>query len=411
MSARPAFARIALALSCAWALHACLDLGHRADGPPRWWKGNTHAHTLWSDGDGAPQQVVEWYRDAGYDFLVLSDHNVLAQGERWFPVAPGTSLTEERLDELIASQPAGAVEWREGPGGPELRLATFEELRARFERAGEFLLVSGEEITSDFQGVPVHVNALNTREAIGAQQGESVRDVLARALRAVEEQGRRLGLPTLAHLNHPNYRWGVSWEDIAALPEERFFEVYNGHPASGDAGDGEHPSTERLWDLVLTRRLAELDLGLVYGLATDDSHQAHDFGPAHANPGRGWIVVRARELSPAALIAALRRGEFYASSGVEIEEIDAAGSEFVVTARLRPGERVVTEFYGTRAGSSQVGELLRRSDEQPARYAFAGDELYVRAVVTSSLPHARPRAEGEVQKAWLQPVRGAGRAR
>jgi hypothetical protein len=26
---------------------------------PRWWKGNTHTHTLWSDGDGAPELVVD----------------------------------------------------------------------------------------------------------------------------------------------------------------------------------------------------------------------------------------------------------------------------------------------------------------------------------------------------------------
>ena len=27
--------------------------------------------------------VVEWYRDQGYNFLALSEHNVLAQGEKW----------------------------------------------------------------------------------------------------------------------------------------------------------------------------------------------------------------------------------------------------------------------------------------------------------------------------------------
>lgn len=106
-----------LALSCAWGLHACLG------GAPRWWKGNTHAHTLWSDGDSAPRQVVEWYRDAGYDFLVLSDHTLLAQGERWFPVAPDSRLTEERLDDLIACRPRADGElqqaWLQPVLGPE----------------------------------------------------------------------------------------------------------------------------------------------------------------------------------------------------------------------------------------------------------------------------------------------------
>lgn len=43
----------------------------------RWYKGNTHAHTTESDGDSSPEAVTRWYRDQGYQFLVLSDHNVL----------------------------------------------------------------------------------------------------------------------------------------------------------------------------------------------------------------------------------------------------------------------------------------------------------------------------------------------
>ena len=56
------------------------------DGGPRWWKGNLHTHTLWSDGDGFPDMVTDWYAANGYDFLALSDHNVLSRGERWLDV-------------------------------------------------------------------------------------------------------------------------------------------------------------------------------------------------------------------------------------------------------------------------------------------------------------------------------------
>ena len=40
-----------------------------------WYKGNIHTHTTESDGDADPDFVTRWYRDHGYDFLVLSDHN------------------------------------------------------------------------------------------------------------------------------------------------------------------------------------------------------------------------------------------------------------------------------------------------------------------------------------------------
>lgn len=41
----------------------------------RWYKGNTHTHTLPGDGDSTPDEVVRWYREHRYNFLVLSDHN------------------------------------------------------------------------------------------------------------------------------------------------------------------------------------------------------------------------------------------------------------------------------------------------------------------------------------------------
>src|SRR5688572_4696692 len=43
----------------------------------RWYKGNTHTHTLNSDGDSTPDEVVRWYREHGYHFVVLTDHNFL----------------------------------------------------------------------------------------------------------------------------------------------------------------------------------------------------------------------------------------------------------------------------------------------------------------------------------------------
>ena len=49
----------------------------------RWWKGNLHTHTLWSDGDDFPEMIAESYRQRGYHFLALSDHNLLSRGERW----------------------------------------------------------------------------------------------------------------------------------------------------------------------------------------------------------------------------------------------------------------------------------------------------------------------------------------
>ena len=79
----------------------------------RWFKGNTHTHTTGSDGDSSPEVVATWYKSHGYQFLVLSDHNVFTD-----PAA---------LSGLVDST---------------------------------FLLIGGEEVTSQFQRRPVHVNGL-----------------------------------------------------------------------------------------------------------------------------------------------------------------------------------------------------------------------------------------------------------
>jgi hypothetical protein len=69
-----------------------------ADGP--WLKGNIHTHTTASDGHHDPQEVVNWYATHSYDFLALTDHNlVLPLGDldsREMLLVSGEELTHPR---------------------------------------------------------------------------------------------------------------------------------------------------------------------------------------------------------------------------------------------------------------------------------------------------------------------------
>ncbi|MDA1259808.1 MAG: hypothetical protein O3A20_04225, partial [Planctomycetota bacterium] len=261
-----------------------------------WFKGNTHTHTLWSDGDAAPEVSVAWYRDHGYHFLALSDHNVFQDAERWFPVAEDgkARLKPVELDAIIERFSADAVTLREVDGARQMRLLTLPELKQRFEKKDEFLLMPGEEVTASYDGLPVHVNALNIAGVIPAPKGESVVEVLNASLDAIVAHGVEHGRPVIAHLNHPNFGWGLTWQEVASMRADRFFEVYNGHRGVRSHGDAEHPSTEEIWDRALVLRLTELELPLLFGVATDDAHHYH--GALTAQTGRGWIFVRAKEL-------------------------------------------------------------------------------------------------------------------
>src|ERR671919_2243183 len=97
--------------------------------PPRWFKGNTHKHTLNSDGDSSPDEVVRWYREHGYRFLVLSDHNFLTS-----------------VDGLNALHAADQ----------------------------QFLVIKGEEVTDRFGDKPLHVNGLDVDRVVRPQGGPSV---------------------------------------------------------------------------------------------------------------------------------------------------------------------------------------------------------------------------------------------
>ena len=51
-----------------------------------WFKGNLHTHSYWSDGDEFPEVILDWYKSNDYQFMALSDHNTLAEGEKWVTI-------------------------------------------------------------------------------------------------------------------------------------------------------------------------------------------------------------------------------------------------------------------------------------------------------------------------------------
>jgi predicted metal-dependent phosphoesterase TrpH len=395
---------------------------------PRWWKGNIHTHTFWSDGNDFPEMVAEWYRSHGYNFLALTDHNVLAQGIRWRDAA---GLRKKGGPDVIANYLArfgpAWVETRGDGKKQEVRLKPLDEFRALVEERGRFLMIPAEEISDKAEGGPVHMNATNLLGVVPPVGGATVREAIANNFRAVHEQAERSGREILVHLNHPNYHYAVTAEDIAHIVLERHFEVYNGHPGTNQHGDHDHPSTERVWDIANTIRLADLNAAPLFGVATDDSHDYHG-KPNASHPGRGWIVVRTTHLTPEYLVRAIKAGDFYASSGVTLDDVryDADSRRLELSIAADDDATFTTAFIGTRRDvdatgkpaeptgkkegrytqqySERIGEVFATVEGLHPSYTFTGDELYVRAVVTSSRPPADPSFDDQRQQAWTQPV-------
>ncbi len=398
-----------------------------ADAPARWWKGNLHTHSLWSDGDDYPEMIADWYKKHGYHFLALSDHNVLSDHERWIPIAKNQG-GEQAFEKYLARFGEKWVERRENAGVPEVRLKMLGEFRPKFDEPGRFLMIQSEEITNR----NVHINATNIQEVIlpytAAPQVTSadITAAMQRGIDAVMAQRKRTGVPMFPHINHPNFKWAITAEEMMNLENERFFEVYNGHPMVGNEGDETHASTERVWDVLLTQRLAILGKEPFFGLATDDSHNYHDDPKKTSRAGRGWVMVRAPKLTVEILIAAMEAGDFYSSSGVTLKDVRREKNQLAVEIEAEPGVTYTTEFIGTRKGfeqksepvtdaanvvqrvtrrySKDVGAVLTTVTGPSASYTLKGDEIYVRARVVSSKLKPNPYREGEFEQAWTQPL-------
>ncbi len=397
-------------------------------GEAQWYKGATHLHSLWSDGNAAPELIIKWYEDNGWDFVCPSDHNVLMEGERFVRIDEESKLTPARVAEL---QQLFGDDWVvfKDEAKNKMRLKTLAELRAHFEKPGEFTLIQAEEMTT--HGGNPHINALNLREVV---RGKSAKDqekatLIQYYLDNIKAQSEKYKVPMITHVNHINFADRITTEEMMQVKGLYFFEVYNGHPSVHSWGQAEKgiPSGERHWDTILSMKLRRDPSYLLYGVATDDGHEYFDYRVGKSNPGRGWLMVRSEALEANALVAAMQRGDFYGSTGVTLKDIRASGTSLGITVDGAAGVTYTTQYIGTRKGfdtatkpqldangkplprssllySDEIGVVLHETTDLDFTYTFKGDELYVRARVVSDKIQDNPHEKGDVEMAWIQPV-------
>ncbi len=380
-----------------------------------WFKGNTHTHSLWSDGNDFPEMIFDWYRSKGYAFVGMSDHNLLQEGEKWLDLAAIRKRQKAvGRDAVTKCEARFGNDWlkrevREGKEGVVLK--TLAECRAALEKPGEFYLLPAEEMSNSGGKKPIHINVINLDEALPPVKDDaaSQREVVRRSLISIEEYRKRSGRLILAHLNHPNFQWALTPEDLANVAEGAYFEVYNGHPLVHHLGDETRPGDERIWDIANTIRIAELGYAPLLAVATDDSHTYHG---EDASPGRGWIMVGADKLDGDSLVEAMLAGKFYASSGVVLDAIRFDPDKRTLSLAIAPSEGAsfTTTFIGTRKGydataeKTGIGEVFATVEGLNASFTMPKDALYLRATVTSTRKHPNPSFEGQTEQAWVQPV-------
>jgi hypothetical protein len=269
------------------------------------------------------------------------------------------------------STPAEMARWYAEHGYDFLVITDHDKL-TRLE-SDAIVLVPGEELTSRLPKRPLHVNAIGIDRAIKPASGQAAVEIIQKNVDAVREGGG------LALINHPNFGWAFGTEELMQIEGATLLEIASGHPYVNMLGP---PSVEAMWDALLTKGKR------IWGVAVDDSHHLkRPWDTDVALPGKAWVVVRAETRDAKSIVNALKRGDFYASTGVELEEYAVDAKSIAVKAKEKNLARYVIQFIG--AG----GRVLQETKGASATYAL-GKEPYVRAKVIDS----------NGKTAWCQPV-------
>lgn len=296
--------------------------------PGRFYRGNLHTHSNMSDGVLSPEEVCRRYQDAGYDFIALTDHFV---GLYDYPIADTTPCRNEDFTTIL---------------GAELHTGTMAR--------GNIWHILAVGLPSDF----ACSNAPHFMPVEGSETGAEL------ALRA-----RNAG--AFVAIAHPH--WSHMTEaDARSITAAHAVEIYNhGCAVECDRGEGFVTLEQLLHDGV------RLNL-----IATDDAHFSTNdyFG--------GWVMVKAAENTPEALLAALKAGAFYSSLGPEIHDIRIVNG--AVEIECSAASRIIVQAEGTIV-ESLIGDEMTKATLPLNRL---GVSPWVRVTVIDS----------SGKRAWSNPI-------
>lgn len=245
----------------------------------RFYKANLHVHTTVSDGDMTPEEIKRLYLEKGYSVVAFTDHEIMV---------PHVELTDENFVALTATEISTnnrfdcdfcfAKTYHLNIYSPNEKQNCF----AGFDKKHMWLNHSFDYIT----------NEQENRSCDRAYSVECMNEIIQKA----NEDG------CLVSYNHPV--WSLQdYSDYSELRGLWGIELYN----TGCARNGYFDSPKPMDDLL---RAGEQ----VFPLATDDAHKLQDcFG--------GYVMISADQLKYDKIFAALKNGDFYASTGPEFVEI------------------------------------------------------------------------------------------
>ena len=295
--------------------------------PGKFWRGNLHTHSTRSDGVLDPAEVCRRYKAEGYDFIALTDHFI---GLYDYPITDTTGFRDANFTTIL---------------GAELHSGAMEN--------GELWHILAVGLPADFAYADVP-----DFYATSDQESGPVLAARARAAGA------------FVAVAHPEWS-GLTTADARSIEAAHAIEVYNHGCATGC----DRPHGFYTLDQLLTegRKLMLC--------ATDDAHFSE---PDHFG---GWVMVKAEENTPEALLAALKAGHHYSSTGPDLWGIEWHDDAVIIDSSAV--RSVVVQGQGS-AAVAVHGQSMTRTRVKLDRFQ---DSKWLRVTVTD--------AAG--QRAWSNP--------
>lgn len=313
------------------------------------YKGNLHCHTTVSDGSFKPSSLIELYKNAGYDFLVVSDHDVYSNYQQY---------SCENFTCIAGFESAGAS--GAGNGGPIYHFLVIANDPESCYEHGERFELFADKSKADLQKM-INGHIANNHSVIAAHPHWS--SMTAEHLKGLNGL---LGMEVYNGNCEKLYNLGTSIETYDEL-------LRTNHHHYAFASDDCHyndiismiKSHEDDGLLPMpTEKIIEM-MGLANKEATNNRALLQDY---HL----GWIEVKAKSNSHKDIMEAINKGSFYASSGPKLYEYNIEGDVLTVTFDK-------AKYVYTHNERGPGGYHLNTTDgKSTVKFGITGHEKYIR---------------------------------
>ena len=312
----------------------------------RWYRGNLHSHSTLSDGKWTPERMVEEYRKQGYQFLAISDHDFYTDLRAQFDCEEFITIPAFECSAILYCD---------------------HGTKDRYKVHHLHGILGTSEMQKQAK-LPLYRH-METIERRKFYRTWPAAEVVQEMTDMLKDHGM------VVTYNHPIWS-RVTGDDFMDTDGLDALEIYN-HGCVLESATG---VAAVQWDEMLRAGKR------INGFASDDNHNVLEdsFG--------GWIVVQAPELSHDAIIQNFLDGNYYSSTGPEIEDWGIKDGKAWISCshvnQIRFGAGNIIND-----GFVVLGEKFE-DDLTYGEYVLKGHEAYVRVEVVDKFGRT----------AWTNPI-------